>query len=253
MSGEALRYYDQAELWGAELSAMERERIEATLAAIPPEVASVLDVGCGDGRLTNRIAARVERVVGVDIAAEALRHVAVETHEAPVTGLPFPDRAFELVVCTEVFEHLDDEELARAVRELARVAARSVLISVPFEESLENAMGRCAACGHVFHVFRHLQRFDADRLPTLVPGLTLAWWQTLGPRFFPPRPTDVRLLHLLRSHFQSDAAVCPRCGARGTAPPRHPQLARVLRATRRFPPGRRKRQWLLARYERAAS
>ncbi|MBS1868991.1 MAG: class I SAM-dependent methyltransferase [Actinobacteria bacterium] len=249
----ALRYYDQADLWGDdELSAMERERVAETLAAIPDGVATVLDVGCGDGRLTNRLVARHERVVGVDIAAEALRHVAAETHVAPVTALPFEDRAFELVLCTEVLEHLDDEQLACALRELSRVASRFVLVSVPFEESLANAEGRCPDCRATFHVFRHHQRFDAARLAQLVPGFSLARWSTFGPAFLPPRPLDVWIQHrLLGSWHHSAAAVCPRCGHRGTEPSRRRALARGVRATRRLPPGRRKRQWLLALYARA--
>jgi ubiquinone/menaquinone biosynthesis C-methylase UbiE len=250
---EALQYYDQPELWGGdELSEMERERVTETLAAIPREVASVLDVGCGDGRLTNRLVERHERVVGVDIAPEALRHVDAETHVAPVTELPFADRSFDLVLCTEVLEHLEDRELARALGELSRVAGRHVLLSVPFEESLANAEGRCPACGATFHVFRHHQRFDVGRLSRLVPGFALARCNTFGPPFLPARPLDVWIQHqLLRSWYHGPAAVCPDCGHRGTEPARRRTLARLVRATRRMPPGRRKRQWLLALYERA--
>jgi len=251
-ASEALRYYDQAELWGGdELGAMERERVAETLAAIPHDVASVLDVGCGDGRLTNVLVDRHERVVGVDIAPEALRHVRAEAHVAHVAALPFADRSFDLVLCTEVLEHLDDAELARALGELSRVTARFVLLSVPFEESLANAEGRCPACGATFHVFRHHQRFDVARLQHLLPGFALAGWSTFGPPFLPARPLDVWIQHrLLGSWHHGPAAVCPACGHRGTEPPRRRTLARLVRATRRIPPGRRKRQWLLALYER---
>jgi SAM-dependent methyltransferase len=250
---EALRYYDQAQLWGHdELSAMERERVAATLSAIPSGVEAVLDVGCGDGRLTNRLAVRHERVVGVDISPEALRHVEVETHVAPVTALPFADRSFDLVLCTEVLEHLEDDELACALDELGRVAGRFVLLSVPFEESLSNAEGRCPSCRATFHVFRHHQHFDGARLPRLLPDFALVNRTTFGPTFIPARRLDVWVQHrLLGSWHASPAAVCPRCGHRGSEPTRRRMLARLVRATRRFPPGRRKRQWLLALYERA--
>jgi ubiquinone/menaquinone biosynthesis C-methylase UbiE len=119
---EALRYYDQAQLWGHdELSAMERERVAATLSAIPSGVEAVLDVGCGDGRLTNRLAVRHERVVGVDISPEALRHVEVETHVAPVTALPFADRSFDLVIAINVVHNLPLDACREAIREMERV------------------------------------------------------------------------------------------------------------------------------------
>ena len=50
---------------------------------------------------------------------------------ASVLSLPFAARSFDTVTCLEVLEHLDDP--AAAVRELARVARRAVVVSVPFE------------------------------------------------------------------------------------------------------------------------
>jgi ubiquinone/menaquinone biosynthesis C-methylase UbiE len=50
---------------------------------------------------------------------------------ASVLSLPFAARSFDTVTCLEVLEHLDDP--SAAVRELARVARRAVVVSVPFE------------------------------------------------------------------------------------------------------------------------
>lgn len=95
---------------------------------------SVLDVGCGEGFVTARLPGG--RVVGVDPDARALeaaarRVPAGEFHRAAVTALPFDDGAFDLVVCTQVLEHLEDP--AAALRELRRVARGAVLVTVPHE------------------------------------------------------------------------------------------------------------------------
>jgi 2-polyprenyl-3-methyl-5-hydroxy-6-metoxy-1,4-benzoquinol methylase len=45
--------------------------------------------------------------------------------------LPFPDRSFDLAAAIEVLEHVPDPE--RTVAEMARTAARHLLVSVPRE------------------------------------------------------------------------------------------------------------------------
>ncbi len=101
---------------------------------------SILDVGCGEGIGTERMAAVLptSRVVGLDVADPGLKahwdrrsSGAVEFVAGSAYELPFEDGAFELVAAIEVFEHL--ERPGQALREMARVSSRGVLISVPWE------------------------------------------------------------------------------------------------------------------------
>jgi ubiquinone/menaquinone biosynthesis C-methylase UbiE len=102
--------------------------------------ASVLDVGCGEGVLTEQWAQRIApgRVVGIDLedpklAAEWAGRQRHNLTFSPmeVERLQFADDEFELVAATEVLEHVTDPE--RALAEMARVAARYLLVSVPHE------------------------------------------------------------------------------------------------------------------------
>jgi 2-polyprenyl-3-methyl-5-hydroxy-6-metoxy-1,4-benzoquinol methylase len=102
--------------------------------------ASVLDVGCGEGVLTEQWAGRITpgRVVGIDLedpklAGEWERRRQPNLTFAPmeVEHLQFDEDAFELVAATEVLEHVTDPE--RALAEMARVASRHLLVSVPHE------------------------------------------------------------------------------------------------------------------------
>ena len=101
---------------------------------------SVLDIGCGEGVLTERWARALAsgRVVGTDLEDPKLRaEWATRTRpnlrfEAMVVEtLSFADDEFDLVAATEVLEHVSDPELALA--EMARVARRWLLVSVPHE------------------------------------------------------------------------------------------------------------------------
>ncbi len=103
---------------------------------------SVLDVGCGEGVLTERWARRLSprrgRVVGVDLEDPKLgehwlrrRAENLEFRAMQVERLAFGDREFELVAATEVLEHVADPE--RALAEMRRVASRFLLVSVPRE------------------------------------------------------------------------------------------------------------------------
>ena len=97
----------------------------------------MLDAGCGEGETLVRLAGTLpDRVAALDISPEAVEFTAArlpgaEVCQGSVYELPFADHAFELVLCLEVLEHLRDP--AAALRELDRVSAASVLVSVPHE------------------------------------------------------------------------------------------------------------------------
>lgn len=109
------------------------DRVNSTLVErwLPRGTEAVLktdlwDEAMGDG-LYAAIAARSERVVGVDVsrsivAAAAERYPALEARLAHVHGLPFGDAAFDAIVSNSTLDHFDDAaEIDRSVLELARV------------------------------------------------------------------------------------------------------------------------------------
>jgi SAM-dependent methyltransferase len=101
---------------------------------------SVLDLGCGTGELTMMIAANGMRTTGCDISPEMLRVAAAAGASRAVNWvelepgwevLPFPDRAFDAVIASSVFEYVGDP--AAVLRECSRVLRPGgvVLCTVP--------------------------------------------------------------------------------------------------------------------------
>ena len=101
---------------------------------------SALDVGCGEGVLTERFAERLGTgsVVGVDLDDAKLRaewekrsRPNLEFRALSGPDLPFAKDEFDIACAIEVLEHVPDPE--RTLSEMVRVARRHVLVSVPRE------------------------------------------------------------------------------------------------------------------------
>lgn len=84
---------------------------------------SLLDAGCGTGLFSAEAARRGAQVTSLDVGERLLERVAQKCESERVVGdvaaLPFVDESFDIVLSTEVIEHLS--EPVRGIRELVRV------------------------------------------------------------------------------------------------------------------------------------
>jgi SAM-dependent methyltransferase len=197
-----------------------RRRVEA-IAEVCPQVDTLLDVGCGSGDVLAALAGRARRRYGCDTSLVGLQVAARRIREAGAVvlssadRLPFRDRAFELVACCDVLEHLPEPLALQAVRELMRVAGRYVLINVPIEEDLAWSEIACAACGHIYHRDHHKRSYRQKQVEELLPACdfrlaavrTTGWIVRRLGRLPPGLGAALGLGH--------DPSVrCERCGAR---------------------------------------
>ena len=102
------------------------EHVRRYLNALPLQ-SRVLDAGCGEGVLVDEYSARLE-MTGLDPNYSAPRIT-----NGSLTRLPFPDAAFDAVLCLDVLEHLAYADQPRALAEMHRVlrAGGELLVSVP--------------------------------------------------------------------------------------------------------------------------
>ncbi len=108
------------------------------LAAVPAGCGSALDVGCGDGLLACRLAARCRDVTGVDrdsrmIAlarkrGENLRNVAFIDAEFP--AFPFDDASFDFIASDTAIHHLNFEAALMAMSRLLRPGGRLAIVGL---------------------------------------------------------------------------------------------------------------------------
>lgn len=103
--------------------------IDASLELYVFPGARVCDIGCGEQPLRARIEASGAEYVGLDIGQNSRNTVHVL---GGVTDLPFGDNQYDVIICTEVLEHVVDT--LAAFRELARVLKPGgvILVSTPF-------------------------------------------------------------------------------------------------------------------------
>ena len=112
-------------------------RLGRIVAELAPAPRSALDAGCGEGETLARLGGALPaHPVAIDLDPEAANFTAQRFPQAEVLSgsvyeLPFADASFELVLCLEVLEHLQDP--GAAVAELARVSSAAVVVSVPHE------------------------------------------------------------------------------------------------------------------------
>lgn len=137
---------------------------------------SVLDVGCGAGRLLRVCRDREVAATGLDAEGprlHALRADGLEVHAGSAYELPFADGAFDWVSMRHVPHHLADPAVAFA--EALRVARTGFLVAEPwFDVTL--ASQRAALALDVWEKRQHRRRgtfhdevHDLDALLSLVP------------------------------------------------------------------------------------
>ena len=246
-------FFQNEDLWANYDVAGEIERkLPLLFSRIPEEVVSILDVGCGNGVITNNFPVKY-RVVGVDSSPEALKYVTREKILCSADNIPVGDRSFDMVFSSELIEHLPGDVLAGTIREFKRISRRYLFISVPNNEHLEFCLIYCPQCHATFHAYGHLNSFSSGDLGKLFNDeFNMIWHTTLGKKVKDYNKNLLRLRHALaRKYFApTQYTVCPYCGNNEFEKIRGNILSKIINGINLIMPRKVKHYWLMALFER---
>lgn len=137
---------------------------------------NVLNIGVGRGGLESVLVEKGVLVNCLDPSQSSIDRLREEHQlgERAKVGfsqsIPFEDGYFDVVVMSEVLEHLTDDVLSKTLTEVRRVLKPNgkFMGTVPANEILSTNVVMCPCCGKSFHRWGHLQTFSLLRMHELL-------------------------------------------------------------------------------------
>jgi len=140
---------------------------------------NILDFGCGPGHMIKHLLAFTENstIHGLDFSSASVATVnkkfknnrnfagaVCAGHASPhIHNIrSFQTESMDVVICIEVIEHLNDEQLKSTFKEVYRLLkpGGQFVITTPNEEDLEASKTICPECGCIFHRWQHVRPWD---------------------------------------------------------------------------------------------
>lgn len=123
------------------------KKLSVITKAVPQGKLKVLDAGCGEGHLLKHLHEQDSglELYGVDITPVALEKARekcpmVRIRYGDVTNLPYEDSEFDVVICTDVLEHIVNYQ--GALRELQRVLKKDGTLIITFPNEFTTTIAR---------------------------------------------------------------------------------------------------------------
>lgn len=129
----------------------------------------VLNIGAGNGTMELLSLQTGYDTYSLDLSPETvlkLKGQGINAHTGSITKTSFPDAQFDVIIATEVLEHLATNDLKLALTEIKRLLKPNGFFigTVPYEENLSDNKVYCPGCHLEFHRWGHQQSFSISQL-----------------------------------------------------------------------------------------
>ncbi|HEC15225.1 MAG TPA: class I SAM-dependent methyltransferase [Sedimenticola sp.] len=176
-----VRQYDSDKLWSYYQN-QARESFDSSYSRLQfiskrcRQGASVLNIGAGSGYLESLLMQRGVIAYSLDPSELTVKRLNEEqgmagrARQGYCHAIPFSDGFFDIVIMTEVLEHIQEDLLDASLREVGRVLKGGGLFigTVPYREALRDNEVFCPHCQARFHRWGHLHSFDLNALKHLL-------------------------------------------------------------------------------------
>jgi ubiquinone/menaquinone biosynthesis C-methylase UbiE len=193
---------EEFEIWGPYHAHRHRMRYDLVAGSVRrhlPRGGRVLDVGCGSAMVADRIADLDVHYVGMDFGAPHILYAATKFSSAKgslllsfargdAAGLPFAAGTFDVVVMSEVIEHLIRPELA--VWEVARVLRPGGVFVMTTNNASEVPLR-----SPLSHLFAWIEKAVGASVPRLISLRPWVWPEKVHSDLLPEGSGDVYLPH----------------------------------------------------------
>ena len=159
---------------------------------------NILDLSCGKGDILSfcmKYLKQGQKCYGTDFSMAHVNFVNKRFKDNPVFKKAhllqqypssFLDGFFDLIILTEVIEHLDDNDLDSLLNEAKRLLSPGgyIFITTPYNEDLDNGKAVCPDCGCIFHRWQHVRTWTSESLKNTLAQYAFhpqkiksIWWE----------------------------------------------------------------------------
>jgi SAM-dependent methyltransferase len=138
-----------------------------------PRDGVIVDFGAGDGYLVRTMCERGLRAAAYEPSAGRMELLKARLTDvegfAGVVGYE-TQRTFDVVIMSEVIEHILDEELDATLSRVAKLTkpGGTLIVTTPNNENLELGMVYCPVSNMLFHRWQHVRSFTVEVLVELL-------------------------------------------------------------------------------------